>query len=293
MRAARLRDEARRVRAGVRRRARAALLAGGSGTPAFAGANASSAVVAAEQLWTLPELYGDYAIEPIGYGTVRDYADSTANLPGLAAASADMKNLQRCWAVKAVLGNVERGGRLVEIGAGEPLVAGLLTRLGYRVTIVDPYDGSGNGPREYAEFTKAYPDVEIIRDQFPPATALRGDVDCVYSISVLEHVPLDAIDAVVAGAEGLVRRTGGCSIHAVDHVLAGWGADSHREGLDRIVAAMGLSAGELAATIEAMELDPDTYLVSAEAHNQWRGALDYDAYPMRRIGSVQLFGQAR
>src|SRR4051794_46275 len=158
MRPARLRDDARRVRAAVRRRAKAALLDRSNGTAP--GPNASAAVVPEDQLWVLPELYANYELEPISFGTVRDYADSVDNLPGLAAAQADMKNMQRCWAVKAVLGSVERGGHLVEIGAGEPLVAGLLTRLGYRVTIVDPYDGSGNGPREHAQFVAAYPDVE-------------------------------------------------------------------------------------------------------------------------------------
>ena len=37
-----------------------------------------------------------------------------------------------------------------------------------------------------------------------------------------------------------------------------------------------------------MEPDPETYFVSAEAHNQWRGSVPYDSYPMRRIGSVEL-----
>ena len=40
-----------------------------------------------------------------------------------------------------------------------------------------------------------------------------------------------------------------------------------------------------------METDPETYFVSAEAHNQWRGAVPYDSYPMRRIGSVELFAR--
>ena len=134
-----------------------------------------------------------------------------------------MKNAQRCWMVKAVLASVPRGGRLVEIGAGEPLVAGLLSRLGYEVIVVDPYDGSGNGPREYSRFTAAYPDLRFVRDQFPPQEDLGGAFDCVYSISVLEHVPLEAIDGVIAGAAELLAERGGCSIHAVDHVLAGWG----------------------------------------------------------------------
>ena len=95
---------------------------------------------------------------------------------------------------------------------------------------------------------------------------------------------------MVAGARAAVAERDGIQIHAVDHVLAGWGADSHRAGLERIVAGLGLDAGELARAIEAMELDPETYLVSAEAHNQWRGRVPYDSYPMRRIGSVQLRG---
>jgi hypothetical protein len=130
--------------------------------------------------------------------------------------------------------------------------------------------------------------VRFIREQFPPPEGLEGPFDCVYSISVLEHVPLEAIDAVIGGGNGLLGD-GGCQIHAVDHVIAGWGADSHREVLDRIVSALGLDLGQLAATIEGMERDPETYLVSAEAHNQWRGAVPYDSYPMRRIGSINLF----
>ncbi len=254
--------------------------------------NASVAALSDAELWPLRELYeGSGDLDPIGYETVRDFTDSTETMPGLAAASGDMKNAQRCWMVKAVLASVPRGSRLVEIGAGEPLVAGLLSRLGYEVVVVDPYDGSGNGPREYSRFTAAYPDLRFVRDQFPPGQGLGGAFDCVYSISVLEHVPVEAIDDVIAGSAEILRERGGCSIHAVDHVLAGWGADAHREGLERIVAASGLDSGLLERTISEMELDPETYLVSAEAHNQWRGSVPYDSYPMRRIGSVNLFSR--
>ena len=109
---------------------------------------------------------------------------------------------------------------------------------------------------------------------------------------MLEHVPLEQVGDVVAKGHELVRKRGGCSIHAVDHVLAGWGAEEHREKLERIVAALGLSGEELASQIAAMESDPETYFVSAEAHNRWRGDLPYDQYAMRRIGSVNLFQPA-
>jgi hypothetical protein len=284
----RLTDQARRVRAAARRRLKERLLG-----PAANGAgdsNASAAAVPDAELWPLRELYeGRFELDPIAFGTVRDYADSLDNLPGLAGASADMKNIQRCWMVKAILGNVPRGSRILEIGAGEPLAAGLLSRLGYEVTVVDPYDGSGNGPREYSVFTATYPDLEFVRDQFPPARPLSGSFGAVYSISVLEHVPLEQLDEVIEAAHALLADEHGCSIHAVDHVLAGWGADSHRAGLERIVASSGLDSEALATVIERMERDPEAYMVSAESHNQWRGALEYDAYPMRRIGSVNLF----
>jgi hypothetical protein len=289
--ASRVAQTARRARAAARRRLRARL-----GPPSPNGVpgaqNASASAVADPALWPLRDLYeGKFELEPISYGTVRDYADSTENMLGLASASTDMKNVQRCWMVKAVLGNVAPGSRLLEIGAGEPLVAGLLSRLGYAVTIVDPYDGSGNGPRQYSQFKASYPDLDFIRDQFPPAQGLDGSYDCVYSISVLEHVPLEAIDAVTSGADEAAGERGGCQIHAVDHVLAGWGSDSHREVLDRIVSRLGLDAGRLETEITAMERDPEAYFVSAEAHNQWRGAVPYDSYPMRRIGSINLFGR--
>jgi uncharacterized UPF0146 family protein len=254
------------------------------------GANASAWTVGERALWPVAERYTDaFPLAPISYGTARDLADSTDNMPGLAVTSFDMKDLQRCWTVKAILGNVARGSRIVEIGAGEPLVAGTLSRLGYEVTVVDPYDGSGNGPREFKRFQTAYPDLRFVREPFPPHESLGEGIAAVYSISVLEHVPLDQIDSVVGRAHELVAAEGGCSIHAVDHVLAGWGEEEYREKLERTVVTLGLSERELAETIAAMDGDPETYLVSAEAHNRWRGDIPYDRYPMRRIGSVNLF----
>ena len=241
-----------------------------------------------ERLWELEDHYrGRFATDPISYGTVRDFADSLDNLAGLARANGDMKDLQRCWVLKAVLGSVERGAPLVEIGAGEPLVAGLLARLGHGVTVVDPYDGSDQGPREFDRFTAAYPEVDFIRERFPPDRGLPETAACVYSVSVLEHVPADDIGGVIAAAAELTAPNG-CSIHAIDHVVAGWGADSHRERLEEIVRLSELSVEELHRTIADLQSDPDAYFVSAEAHERWRGALPYDDYPMRRIASIGL-----
>jgi SAM-dependent methyltransferase len=240
-----------------------------------------------ERLWELRGLYGEFEVPPISYGTVRDFADSLDNLGGLARANSDMKDLQRCWAVKAVLGNVASGGRLVEIGAGEPLVADTLARLGYEVTVIDPYDGSGHGPRQFEEFRDSYPRLDFVRDRFPPERGLPAPVDGVYSISVLEHLPTDSVAGVVSAAlEAL--RPGGWAIHAIDHVVAGWGAEEHLERLEEIARSSGLPVERLNDAIRGLEQDPEAYWVSAEAHERWRGRLPYQHYPMRRIASIGL-----
>jgi hypothetical protein len=250
-----------------------------------------SRTIPSDRHWELEELYrGRFEVEPLSYGTVRDLADSADHLGELARASSDMKDLQRCWMVKALLGNTDRGGRLVEIGAGEPLVADLLTRLGHEVTIVDPYDGSGHGPEQFDEFRRAYPDVNFIRERFPPREGLPADVAGVYSISVLEHIPLESVgDVVAAASESLAP--GGCSIHAIDHVVAGWGADAHLERLEEIVRRSGLPVDRLGELIQNLDADPETYFVSAEAHERWRGALPYEDYPMRRIASIGVLSR--
>jgi hypothetical protein len=250
-----------------------------------------SRTVPSERLWELEQRYrGSFDVEPLSYGTVGDLADSVDHLSGLARASSDMKDMQRCWMVKAILGTVEPGGRLVEIGAGEPLVADLLSRLGYQVTIVDPYDGSGQGPREFDEFSRSHPEVSFIRERFPPSAGLEGEYAAVYSVSVLEHIPLEALGGVIAAATALLAP-GGASIHAVDHVLAGWGAKQHLERLEEIVRGSGLPVERLHEVIRRLESDPETYFVSAEAHERWRGAIPYESYPMRRVCSVGVLSR--
>jgi hypothetical protein len=245
-----------------------------------------SSTVPSERIWELEQRYrGRFEVEPLSYGTVRDLADSVDHLGGLARASSDMKDLQRCWMVKAILGSVEPGGRLVEIGAGEPLVAELLSRLGYQVTVVDPYDGSGQGPREFEEFSQSHPELTFIRERFPPSGGLEGTYAAVYSVSVLEHIPLEALGGVISAATDLLAP-GGASVHAVDHVLAGWGAEQHLERLEEIVRGSGLPVDRLHELIRRLESDPEAYFVSAEAHERWRGAVPYESYPMRRIASI-------
>ena len=54
------------------------------------------------------------------YATVRDYCESLDHLPQITGLDGDLKNVQRPWAVKALLRSVPSPARVLEIGGGEP-----------------------------------------------------------------------------------------------------------------------------------------------------------------------------
>ena len=233
--------------------------------------------------------YAAYPTEPLGYATVEDFVDSYEHLRPLATAQGDLKDAQRPWAVKAVLSNVPRGGRVLEIGAGQPFVADVLARCGYDVWVVDPYDGSGNGPVEFERFRSESPAVTFVRDEFSDRleAIAPSTFDCVYSISVLEHIDENGLDGVVAGMRRAMKPTG-MSIHAVDHVLRGKGSADHLARLEYLTVRHGWQPDFLESALTRASADPETYYLSAESHNRWRGDVPYHDFPMRICISVQL-----
>jgi 2-polyprenyl-3-methyl-5-hydroxy-6-metoxy-1,4-benzoquinol methylase len=200
-----------------------------------------------------------------------------------------MKDVQRPWTFKALLGTLPRGARLLEIGAGEPIVANLLAQLRYDVTVIDPYDGRDGGSADVDGIRRRYPLVRIVQGVFPDDldAASEGTFEGIYSISVLEHLPRDAIDAVCDGiARFLAPR--GHTLHAIDHVLKGRGDADHLARLTQLVERLGLDVRQLDETLERLAGDTETYFLSAEGHNRWRGATPYEEFPMRRCVSIQL-----
>ena len=238
---------------------------------------------------------GKFQVDEESYGTVRDYCDSCDHLPFLSSIQGDLKDFQRPWAVKAALGLCPHGAALLEIGAGEPVVASLLAQLGYRVTVVDPYDGSGKGPTNYQAYCERYPEVTIRREAFSARLSglLANSFDGVFSISVLEHIVEPALSVVFEGIQFFLKP-GGVSFHAIDHVVAGNDVDFHEQNLARIMAHQTkLSHGEVslallrhARTQSRFNTDAECYYLSAYGHNLWRGATSYDEFPFRKVISI-------
>ena len=244
---------------------------------------------------------GKFPVEPVGYGTVRDYCDSCDHLPWLSTLQHDLKDLQRPWTVKAALGLLPRGSRLLEIGAGQPVVAATLAELGYSVTVIDPYDGSGRGPTQFEDFVQAYPKVRIIRSQFQPDVPQlkHQKFDAIYSISVLEHVPEPGLRALFLGISAHLESHGR-SFHSVDCVTAGNGAEHHFEQCLRIVnyqrEIAGGSSMERKALLELFERadeDIETCYLSAAGHNLWRSKTPYEMFPFRKVLSFQTTARLR
>ena len=246
-------------------------------------------IINPQRLSNLRTQYENFSVDSISYATVRDFSDGVTQMPELGTISKDLKDAQRPWMLKAIIGNVPVGGRLLEIGAGDPHVVHWLTSMGYEVVIVDPYDGSGHGPTDYDFYKKHFPSVKFIRENF--ADHLPGlpdaSFDCIYSISVLEHIPHMALHKVMKGIRRY-QKSGAITLHAVDHVHRGRGEPRHRETLKIIAEALLLSDTTVDSVLLDAHENPETYFLSAESHTMWRGAIPYDDFPMRRCISVQF-----
>lgn len=243
--------------------------------------------------------YNQYSVSEFSYATVKDFCDSADHLPQVCYLNGDLKNVQRPWMIKAILGQVPQGGKILEIGGGVPLVAGMLQELGYQVTLVDPYEGAGNGPVEYEKYVQQFPKVNIVRSIFGVDTQNIdiASFDCIYSISVLEHIPQENINDLYNGIHKFLRPKGK-SIHCIDHVIQGLGTEYHEESLKRIVfcqkqlqqdnCIFSNIESEYNNILTQLKDDLETFYLSALGHYLWRGSLTYDDFPFRKVVSIQI-----
>ena len=231
------------------------------------------------------------------YATVRDFCESRDELPQITPVDGDLKNVQRPWALKAILVHVPPPARLLEIGGGEPIVSGFLSELGYDVTLVDPYDGFGNGPTDYQGYMQQFPHVKIMREYFRPG--LPGlsakSFDAIFSISVLEHLSPDGLVSCFDGIAEFLRH-GGASIHCFDFILQGTGDGYDVENAQRILAEQARitdapDEGTFSELLERVKSDVETFFLSPQGHHHWRGGRAYSDFPFRKVVSLQTIAR--
>ena len=199
------------------------MLSGNTPPPQKAGAKPNVCLTPARAAEVLSRCSG-FAVDPLGYATVEDYCDSVDHLPEITGRQGDLKDVQRPWTVKALIGILPVGSTVVEIGAGLPDAGQALTECGYNVIAVDPYEGAGNGPTEYESYKQAFPRIDIRRQLFDETLQIAAPVDAVYSISTIEHIPdLEAIFRAIHR----ILKPGGLSLHCIDVVTRGFDAEYH------------------------------------------------------------------
>jgi hypothetical protein len=233
----------------------------------------------------------------ISYATVRDFCDSADQLSQITPSDGDLKNVQRPWAVKAILAHIPPPARLLEIGGGEPIVSGFLAELGYEVTLVDPYDGFGNGPTDYERYIENYPHVRILRGYFQPnMTGLDpASFDAIFSISVLEHISENALPKCFDAIDRFLRPSG-ASIHCFDFIIQGVGEEHAMGNARQILAEQQRISGRndfpsFDALLEQLRSDTETFFLSPQGHHHWRGGQTYENFPFRRVVSIQTIAQ--
>jgi SAM-dependent methyltransferase len=231
------------------------------------------------------------------YATVRDYCDSLDHLPQITGIDGDLKNVQRPWAVKAVLAQIPPPARVLEFGGGEPIVSGFLAELGYDVTLVDPYDGSGKGPIDYELFCNQFPHVKLIRGYF--RAGLPGlvpqSIDVILSVSVLEHLWGESLTACFEAIKQFLKP-GGVSVHCFDFIAQGNGDRHDFAQAQEILAQQSRLSGTAEPEpfpefVERLQSDLETFFLPAVGHHQWRGGMPYVDFPFRKVASVQTIAR--
>jgi Methyltransferase domain len=236
---------------------------------------------------------GKLSSRTTSYATVRDYCESRDELPQITPVDGDLKNVQRPWAAKTILGTIPPPARLLEIGGGEPIVSGFLAELGYDVTLVDPYDGFGNGPTEYEVYVERFPNVKIVREYFGPDSRAfsEGAFDAIFSISVLEHLPPDRLDLCFDAIRKFLNPAG-FSIHCFDFILQGRGEVYDYQHAERILAEQARLDNSPAdppfeQLLRELRADTETFFLSPQGHHHWRGGRAYADFPFRKVVSLQ------
>lgn len=233
------------------------------------------------------EVYKNFNVEELSYSTVRDFCDSTMYLSDLIYQN-DMKDVARTWMAKAIVSTIPIGSRLMEIGAGEPRLANFLHNLGYVVTIVDPYDGSGRGPTDLNLFRRNYPEIEIINKYMGPnlPELENRKFDCIYSVSVLEHIDNSLLESLLETVNNhLVLK--GRAIHTIDHIMMGHGEEWSKNHLNNILKFYNINSS-IEKLMGIMNSDVETYFLSPTGHLNWKGDLAYEEFPFRRCVSINV-----
>lgn len=234
------------------------------------------------------ESLSNYRLRYLGFSTVHDYTRYFQTCPDLLGPKGDLKDVQRPWVLETLKEYVPKGQAVIDMGGSACELASCFMN-DYVVTVIDPYDGTGNGPTGMAHLQKRFPKLRFIRDVLNSKTTVFGKHAAVVSTSVIEHIPPDLIYDTALGIDNALA-VGGLSMHAIDFTVRGEGSIKTRT--DEILRAWfrsySIAAERLDELRAAMLSDHGTYFLSPLMYQQWRKQRTYEEYPWRQVGTVNV-----
>lgn len=193
----------------------------------------------------------------VTYPTVSRYTSYFDSCPELLGSA--LKEVQRGWVFDTCRCLLRPGAKILDLGGSACELANYMSEW-FDMWVIDPYDGSGNGPRSPKSLRQKFPNLHIIQGFLTDKIDLSG-FDAVLSTSVVEHIDTEAYSSTVAGIAH-VLKPGGYSIHAIDHTVRGVNGFLEYTG-KRLEDFARLHGGEI--NIEQLRRkmldDPDTYFL--------------------------------
>lgn len=238
-----------------------------------------------------------YSRIPDHYALIRKYEEEFPEIAAPLKMRGMLKDFQNLFALDQILTRLPDGGKLLEVGGGSCIMMRGLNRGRpgrYECWNLDPLDGSGNGPRSETHARdgetpmRALNGITIVEDCIGAFSQALEDssFDCVFSVSVMEHIPIRDWPKCFDDMHRLLKP-GGFACHAVDlHPL------DAQNALDRLIM-LRLAQDKLfrpadpslAPSIEDVRTDPETLSVSPFEYARWLRYMNEPDGPYRRVAS--------
>ncbi len=208
-----------------------------------------------------------------------------------------LKDFQNLFVLDQIQKLLPNGGRLLEVGGGSCIMMRELIRVQpnkYECWNLDPLDGTGNGPKSatYAKqgetAMRSLNGIKILEERIGDFSPHLEDesFDCVFSVSVMEHIPLRDWSRCFDDMKR-VLKPGGLCIHAVDlHPLDEQTAEDRLIML-RVAQSNVLKPLDKASlpSIADARSDPETLSVSPFEYARWLRYMNMRDGSYRRVAS--------
>lgn len=208
-----------------------------------------------------------------------------------------IKDYQNVFVLDYVVRFLPNGGRVLEIGGGSCAMLRSLNKNmpgKFECWNLDPLEGAGNGPVSASKAKPGeggmgrIPGVKTVEEKVGVFSKSLPDdyFDLVFSISVLEHIPLAEWPTCFKDMRR-VLKTGGYCVHSVDlHPL------DAQTAADRLIMLRIAQTGTLtpleksaAPNIEEIRKDPDALIASPFEYARWLRYMNEPKGPYRRVAA--------